>query len=510
MKVYVGLHNWIKTTTSSLMYYRKITPQDVTDDILSIQYFCIKVNEVVPDHLVSKMSPEILESFNLVNSNYYPRSVGRLNFSHQHQLYTLDIVFQSCYDNSWTTEQIHEYTVGEMGYRYNWRYDLTDANLREMTMRWVGEIPEEMKNPMYVSRYLAASLSSHNRHDGLIVGQWKSYENGHSPSKWTRTSEVLFEYMKNGPVRYGQCWTFAEVLTSMLRFLGISARTVYATNSHIDMTFKSVIDLSMDFGTNKGHSHPLCLSPEFLTDFFRQTLVKDNSEPMIHTTEDSVWNIHYWVELYQSGWYVCDPSPVVPSKVEPVMFNNYVMGPCRVDHITRSIEEGWDFDFLYAIINSPFRLWRVETGRDIIPVPHTLCYVNHPGLFKGIKTPWVNNLNAKQVKILTRNTSGGQLNLTPHYTADPETLACRYYRNSPLVIKSKNSDTFSWMVRNTHRDREYYCQQICLDGETNIIKMQTWRGLLGEMFLFRPPRSTICISILLLDLKSLEWHVIIE
>ena len=196
--------------------------------------------------------------------------------------------------------------------------------------------------------------------------------------------------------------------------------------------------------------------------------------------------------------------------VEPHVFNNYVMGPCRVDYITQSLEKGWDFDFLYSIVNSPFRLWRVEMGHEIIPVPHTLCYVNHPQLLKGVKTPWAANLHNKQVKILTRNASGGQTNLTSYYTADADALARRYHQSSPLVIKSKTPETFTWLVRNTCRTKKYYCQQICLDGETNIIKMQTWRGVLGEMSLFRPPVATVCISVLLVDLETLEWYVIIE
>ncbi|XP_060897668.1 protein-glutamine gamma-glutamyltransferase 5-like [Labrus mixtus] len=64
---------------------------------------------------------------------------------------------------------------------------------------------------------------------GVLEGNWGSYyEDGHSPSHWTGSSAILTEWLENQfePVKYGQCWVFAGVMCTVMRFFGISCRVV--------------------------------------------------------------------------------------------------------------------------------------------------------------------------------------------------------------------------------------------------------------------------------------------
>ena len=57
--------------------------------------------------------------------------------------------------------------------------------------------------------------------NGVLQGRWDGYyKDGTKPSAWTGSVAILEEYMNNGgtrPVKYGQCWVFAGVLTTGIR-----------------------------------------------------------------------------------------------------------------------------------------------------------------------------------------------------------------------------------------------------------------------------------------------------
>ena len=58
-----------------------------------------------------------------------------------------------------------------------------------------------------------------NDDGGIIMGRWDgNYSDGTPPFEWTGSVAILEEYMKNGgktPVKYGQCWVFAAVTTTV-------------------------------------------------------------------------------------------------------------------------------------------------------------------------------------------------------------------------------------------------------------------------------------------------------
>lgn len=52
---------------------------------------------------------------------------------------------------------------------------------------------------------------------GVLAGNWSgNYSAGTSPTVWSGSVEILREYHKNNgaPVKYGQCWVFAGVVTT--------------------------------------------------------------------------------------------------------------------------------------------------------------------------------------------------------------------------------------------------------------------------------------------------------
>lgn len=70
-------------------------------------------------------------------------------------------------------------------------------------------------DPISVSRVLSAAVNVNDDY-GVVYGNWSGkYEGGKSPTYWTGSMEILQEYYRTKkPIKYGQCWVFAGVLTS--------------------------------------------------------------------------------------------------------------------------------------------------------------------------------------------------------------------------------------------------------------------------------------------------------
>lgn len=52
--------------------------------------------------------------------------------------------------------------------------------------------------------------------NGVLVGNWTGdYAQGTNPSAWAGSVDILRAYHRGGaPVRFGQCWVFAGVMTT--------------------------------------------------------------------------------------------------------------------------------------------------------------------------------------------------------------------------------------------------------------------------------------------------------
>jgi len=193
-------------------------------------------------------------------------------------------------------------------------------------------------NAVLVSRALTAMANSSDD-DGVLAGRWSKEwpENCVKPWEWVGSVKIMEEYMRTKrPVRYGQCWVFSGLLTTLCRTLGIPCRSVTNFSSAHDSDGSMTIDFHFD----------------------------EKEDPM-DFLDDSIWNFHVWNECWMTrpdlpegygGWQAIDSTPQEAS--EGVMR----CGPASV----RAIKEGhvflpYDTPFIYGEVNGDVCNWKVNT-----------------------------------------------------------------------------------------------------------------------------------------------------
>ncbi|NXY46092.1 TGM3 glutamyltransferase, partial [Ceuthmochares aereus] len=192
-------------------------------------------------------------------------------------------------------------------------------------------------DPKYLGRVLSAMVNANDDH-GVLLGNWSgNYEGGKSPSSWTGSVEILQSWKKSGfkPVKYGQCWVFAAVLTTVLRCLGIPTRTITNFSSAHDADGNLRVDEFYDADGNH-----------------------------LDRAADSVWNFHVWNESWfsrsdlgpsYSGWQVLDATPQEESE------GIYQCGPAS-RHAIKEGEVDLDYDcpFVFAEVNADCMYWNYD------------------------------------------------------------------------------------------------------------------------------------------------------
>jgi len=193
-------------------------------------------------------------------------------------------------------------------------------------------------NAILVSRCLTAMANSSDD-DGVLAGRWSKDwpENCTKPWEWIGSVKIMEQYMSNKrPVRYGQCWVFAGLLTTLCRTLGMPCRPVTNFSSAHDSDGSMTIDFHFD----------------------------EKDDPM-DFLDDSIWNFHVWNEIWMTrrdlpegygGWQAIDATPQEAS--EGVMR----CGPASI----RAIKEGhvflpYDTPFIYGEVNGDVCNWKVNT-----------------------------------------------------------------------------------------------------------------------------------------------------
>jgi len=193
-------------------------------------------------------------------------------------------------------------------------------------------------NPVKVTRTVAAMVNSHDD-NGVLVGNWSgSYESGTPPWQWTSSAPILEQYLRTSgePVKFGQCWVFAGVTTTVSKALGIPSRTV--TN------FVSAHDTDDSLTVDK---------------FFDKS-----GETISDVNSDSIWNFHVWTDVWMarydlpqgySGWNVIDATPQETSD------GLYRTGPASVESIRRGeIGLTYDSPFVFSEVNADVVHWELD------------------------------------------------------------------------------------------------------------------------------------------------------
>lgn len=191
----------------------------------------------------------------------------------------------------------------------------------------------------YVSRVISAMINSQDDH-GILQGRWVSpYWGGKSPSHWSGSHDILLKWLRQDscPVKYGQCWVFAGVMCTVMRFLGIPCRVVTNYKSAHDTNKNLIIDTyHADYG------------------------VREKDSP------DSIWNYHVWCEAWMKrpdlsgegkfdGWQAVDPTP------QEMSDGVYCCGPAPVKAIFHGETHlNYDVPFVFAEVNADCIDWLVK------------------------------------------------------------------------------------------------------------------------------------------------------
>lgn len=452
-----------------------------------VKYSKIRVYEKVPEGLKNeaiKNSNFIVKRFKVVCKN-----IGRYVFEIEGKKWILDVIFPSCFDGKMEEEIYDEYTNGVSGVRNTWRYDIFDSCMAEFLMEIVNSIPMEKRDFAETMRKIMSRFSSENSNESLIEGKWNgNYSDGTPPVNWEYTAQIYRTRMKTGePIKYGQCWIFAECMTAALRFMGIPTRTIYAKNSHINISLNFAIDLygysnydkSVDQFQDLRYFKKIENMQNFLDSSFKDDEADLSSQVLIR--DDSFWNFHYWNEIYVErngifSWQCLDVSPVISSMEEPYS-GNKILGPCPVDNIKNGLNCEYDFTYLSSSVNSPFRLWAKSVvfyneEPVLVSFVHSIIFPFYPE-YSIMARKNSSVLHNKRVMLETKKNkvTGGnsKVDITEHYKMEYEKIIEKLHANHPCIFKLvRNRIYFDFNAEDLN---QYEVQQLGLDSRGVPISM---------------------------------------
>ncbi|XP_041639554.1 protein-glutamine gamma-glutamyltransferase 5-like [Cheilinus undulatus] len=236
----------------------------------------------------------------------------------------------------------------------------------DVSLRW---------DPAYVGRVISAMINSEGD-KGVLEGNWSGeFSGGRSPGHWSGSSAILTQWLdsNNRPVKYGQCWVFAGVMCSVMRFFGIPCRVVTnfasAHDNNANLTIDTVYD---EEGNVLDQSDSVCISIMLRKERVKKEKDRElqqaaqGSSSLLSTSskekeeDEDYRNFHVWTEGWMKrhdqeqygGWQVLDPTP------QELSDGVYCCGPSpKLAILSGHTEVEFDTPFVYAEVNSDCVDW---------------------------------------------------------------------------------------------------------------------------------------------------------
>jgi hypothetical protein len=194
---------------------------------------------------------------------------------------------------SLTAKQVERYGTSNEAYMYPY------FNEQSCTLNYMDNTLFSFAMDLVSGKTDAAQacLALQQKSHSMIWGNWSDdVGDGVAPWDWsTDVSAIVRKWQENGesPVKYGQCFTFGMLLTSLLRSVGIPNRPVTAMDSAHDWNGNNIIGYVTWFGLGS---------------------VSRYSDPEHEGTQLERWGFHVWNEAYlpslnaEDGWAVTDAT----------------------------------------------------------------------------------------------------------------------------------------------------------------------------------------------------------
>lgn len=291
-----------------------------------------------------------------------------------------------------TEEERREYVLNETGRIWTsrtwcgrpWNFGQFDEPVLDVALQLLldGGLTEvSCTSPVSVIRCLSSMCNSCDS-NGVLAGRWsdKYPDDCTLPWKWTGSVPIIQEYHTNGnkPVRFGQCWVFSGLLTTMCRCLGIPTRSVTNFDSAHDTDSSMTIDSHWD----------------------------EDGEP-IEDMNDSVWNFHVWNESWfrrmdlpegYDGWQAHDATPQEAS--EGIMR----CGPAPLTAIKEGhVYLNFDIPFIFGEVNGDRVQWVVKKDGTM-----EVNQIDHSAVGHYISTKSVGSDNRQDVTLLYKYPDGSE------------------------------------------------------------------------------------------------------
>ncbi|XP_078689175.1 protein-glutamine gamma-glutamyltransferase K-like [Branchiostoma floridae x Branchiostoma belcheri] len=252
--------------------------------------------------------------------------------------------------------KLEEYVLNEQGYQYfgnknnisqrPWIFGQFEPGILDVCLMLLensGLTDNSKRTAVWVSRAMSKMVNADDD-GGVLVGKpFGPYLDGTPPTSWNGSVEILLQwYQERQPVKYGECLSLSGVLTTVLRCLGIPARSITNFDSAVDRDASLTLDVYVD----------------------------DQGRPL--QSGDSIWMFHLWNEAWMArpdlpvgygGWQAVDSTPQQAS--------NGVMqcGPCPVAAIKNGqVYLPFDTRFVFAAVNADRMVFQVYDDPEYMPI----------------------------------------------------------------------------------------------------------------------------------------------